>query len=145
MTLLPTHTPPPPLWILVLRLAPRASGAGVLVPQRPPERPPEFGYISRRVRHDHHLPGTSEDVNIVPVDCFTRVRAACSATLMDTYATIAMIRSLSEDVNIEPMMLPRLGVDGVVQLHGGLCGYPRWGEGAGCGCGCGCCVACRGA
>ena len=90
MVLLPTHTPPPPLWILVLRLAPRASGAGILVPQRPPER---FGYISRRVRHDHHLPGTSEDVNIVPVDCFTRVRTGCSATLTDAYATIAMIRT----------------------------------------------------
>ena len=113
MVLLPTHTPPPPLWILVLRLAPRASGAGILVPQRPPA----FGYISRRVRHDHHLPGTSEDVNIVPVDCFTRVRTGCSATLTDAYATIAMIRNLSEDVNIEPMMLPRLGKDGVVQLQ----------------------------
>ena len=71
MILLPTHTPPPPLWILVLRLAPRASGAGILVPHRPPERPPEFGYISRRVRHDHRLPSTSEDVNVVSVYCFT--------------------------------------------------------------------------
>ena len=100
--------PASPLWALALRLAPRASGDGILVPQRPPA----FGYINRHVRHDHHLPGTSEDVNVntVLMDCFTRVRTGCcSATLMDTYATIAMIQSLSEDVNIEPMMLPRLG------------------------------------
>ena len=101
MTLLPTHTPPPPLWILVLRLPPRASSAGNLVPHRPPERPPELGYISRRVRHDHRLPSTSEDVNIVSVYCFTWVRTRCSATLTDAYATIAMIRNLSEDVNTE--------------------------------------------
>ena len=87
MTLLPTHTPP--LWILVLRSAPRASGTGLLVPQKPPD----VGYISRRVRHDHHPPGTSEDVDILRVDCFTWVRAACSATLTDAYATIAMFRT----------------------------------------------------
>ena len=50
---------------------------------RPPERPPELGYISRRVRHDHRLPSTSEDVNIVSVYCSTRVRTRCSATLTD--------------------------------------------------------------
>ena len=61
VVLLPTHTPPPPLWILVLRLAPRASGAGLLVPQTPPD----VGHISRHVRHDHHPPGASEDVNIL--------------------------------------------------------------------------------
>ena len=145
MVLRPTHTPPPSLWSLVLRLPPRASGAGNLVPHRPPKRPPEPGYISRRVRHDHHLLGTSEDVNTVPVYCFTRVRMRCSATLTDAYNTIAMIRNLSEDVNIESMRLPRLGTDSVVQLQGGLCGCPRWGEGADCGGGCGCCAACRNA
>jgi hypothetical protein len=97
----PTHTPPPPLWILVLRLGPRASSAGNMVPHRLPERPPELGYISRRVRHDHRLPNTSEDVNIVSVYCFAWVWTRCSATLTDAYTTIAMIRNLSEDVNTE--------------------------------------------
>ena len=44
MKLLPTHTPL--LWVLVLRSAPRASGADILVPQKPPD----FGYVSRRMR-----------------------------------------------------------------------------------------------
>ena len=59
MALLPTHTPP--LWMLMLRSAPRASGTDLLVPQKTPD----VGYTSRRVRHDHHSPGTSEDVNIL--------------------------------------------------------------------------------
>ena len=81
----------------MLRSAPRASGTDLLVPQKPPD----VGYISRRVRHDHHPPGTSEDVNILRVDCFTWVRTACSATLTDAYATIAMFRNSNEDVNTE--------------------------------------------
>ena len=73
----------------VLRSAPRTSGADILVPQKPPD----FGYISRRVRHDRHVPGTSEDVNIVPMDCLTWVRTGCSATPADAYATIATLRA----------------------------------------------------
>ena len=70
-----------------------------------------------RVRHDHHPPGTSEDVDILRVDCFTWVRTACSATLTDAHATIAMFRNSNEDVNTESVRLPRLGKGGVVQLQ----------------------------
>ena len=59
--LLPTHTPPPPLWIRVLRLAPRASGIDLLVQWKPPG----VDYNSRRVRQDRPPPGTSEDVDIL--------------------------------------------------------------------------------
>ena len=61
MTLLLTHAPPPPLWILVLGLAPRASGVDLLVRWKPPG----VDYISRRVRHDRPPPDTSEDVDIL--------------------------------------------------------------------------------
>ena len=44
MALPPTHTPP--LWMLVLGSAPRASDTGVLVPQKPPD----VSYVSRRIR-----------------------------------------------------------------------------------------------
>ena len=115
MVLLPTHTPPPPLWNLVLRVPPRASGAGNLVPHTPPERPPEFCYISRRVRHDHRLPSTSEDVNVVSVYCFTWVRKRCSATLTDAYATIYTFRTRVRRCTLNRWT--RLGTDGVVQLQ----------------------------
>ena len=44
MALPPTHTPP--LWMLVLGSAPRASDTGVLVPQKPPD----VSYASRHIR-----------------------------------------------------------------------------------------------
>ena len=68
LTLLMTHTPP--LWMLMLRSAPRASGAEMLVPRKPPD----FGYASRRTGNNHHVPGTDEDVNIEPMDCLVCVR-----------------------------------------------------------------------
>ena len=61
VTLLLTHTPPPPLWTLALRLAPRAGGIDLLVQWKPPGADD----TSRRVRHDRPPPGTSEDVDIL--------------------------------------------------------------------------------
>ena len=33
-----------------------------------------FGYVSRRIRHDFHVPDTSEDVNIESMDCLAWVQ-----------------------------------------------------------------------
>ena len=107
---LPTHKPPL-LWIPALRPTPRASGVDLLVQWKPPG----VDYISRRVRHDRPPPGTSENVDILRVDCFIWVRTERLATLAGAYATIATFRNSGGDVNIESMRLPRLGIDGVVQ------------------------------
>ena len=38
-----------------------------------------FGYASRRIRHDCHVPDTSEDLNIESMDCLAWVRTDCLA------------------------------------------------------------------